>query len=174
MAILTDAIPVEQQADVLQKVLDDPGLVQATFYYRFYLFRALEHVGWGDRVVSQMDPWRDMIDMGLTTFAEKPEPTRSDCHAWSACPVYEFLATVCGIKPASPGFRTVLIEPHPGYLREFRGTAVHPHGRIRVDLKRRGESGLEGTVDLPRGVSGQIRWNGSSLLLRDGVQKVRF
>jgi alpha-L-rhamnosidase len=47
--------------------------------------------------------------LGLTTFAEKPDPTRSDCHAWSASPNYDFLATVAGIEPALPGFKTVKI-----------------------------------------------------------------
>lgn len=34
----------------------------------------------------------------LPTFAEKPDPTRSDSHAWSAPPNYNFLALVAGIR----------------------------------------------------------------------------
>ena len=37
-----------------------------------------------------------MLDLGLTTVPEKPEPTRSDSHAWSAHPNYGLLATVLG------------------------------------------------------------------------------
>ena len=35
-----------------------------------------------------------MLQLGLTTWAEKPEPTRSDSHAWSAHPNYGLLATI--------------------------------------------------------------------------------
>src|SRR6266851_3707029 len=33
-------------------------------------------------------PWREMVSLGLTTWAEQPEPTCSDSHAWSAHPNY--------------------------------------------------------------------------------------
>jgi len=57
-----------------------------------------------------------MISNGLTTFAEKSDPSRSDCHAWSASPIYDLLATVCGIEQLRAGFKTVSIAPAPGYL----------------------------------------------------------
>jgi alpha-L-rhamnosidase len=57
-----------------------------------------------------------MLELGLTTWAETAEPTRSDDHAWSAHPNYDLLTLVAGIRPASPGFRTVLIAPHLGTL----------------------------------------------------------
>lgn len=79
MGILTDAIPAEQQQEVFNRIDSDTTISQATFYYRFYLTRALKKTGWADRYSSMLQPWYDMIDMGLSTFAENPEPTRSDC-----------------------------------------------------------------------------------------------
>src|SRR5690606_28836434 len=37
MAVLAGAIPAQQEKAVLQRVLEDTTLSQATFYYRFYL-----------------------------------------------------------------------------------------------------------------------------------------
>ncbi|NJK96175.1 MAG: hypothetical protein HC905_15805 [Bacteroidales bacterium] len=72
----------------------------------------MKKAGLGDKYIEMLTPWRKMIAMGLTTFAENPEPTRSDCHAWSASPNYDLLATVLGVEPGSPGFKSVTINPH--------------------------------------------------------------
>lgn len=116
-----------------------------------------------DLYYSQLTPWRGMIDNGLTTFAENPDPTRSDCHAWSASPNYDFLATLCGITPAAPGFHQVAIEPALGELTEVEGSMPHPLGEIRVLLKRKGNGGLQGEVSLPKGLQGTLRWKGKTL-----------
>ena len=82
-------------------MLDDPSLTQATYYFQFYLFRAHEEGGPGRRYLERLGPWRQMLDLGLTTWAETPEPTRSDSHAWSAHPNYDLLTTVAGVEPAA-------------------------------------------------------------------------
>jgi hypothetical protein len=106
-----------------------------------------------------------MLDKGLTTFAENPDPTRSDCHAWSASPDYDFLATVAGIRPSSPGFKTVDIEPAPGKLTFIKGQMPHPYGMIIFDLKRNG-TGITGEITLPEGLKGMFRWNGKTVELK--------
>ena len=129
LAVLEDAIPAAEQRAVMKTVLADPSLTQATYYFRFYLFRAMKKVGLGDEYVAQLGPWRQMLALGLTTWAENPEPTRSDCHAWSAHPNFDLLATVAGIEPAAPGFREVAIQPHLGPLKQLKATLPHPAGR---------------------------------------------
>ncbi|PST83969.1 alpha-L-rhamnosidase [Pedobacter yulinensis] len=174
MAILTGTIPEKERETVLQSVLNDPSLTQATFYYRFYLGRALIMSGHGNDYYEQLAPWRGMLENGLTTFAENPDPTRSDCHAWSASPNYDFLATLCGIMPAKPGFKEVRIEPFPGPLTALRGTMPHPAGKLTVDLKRKGAKGIAAIVELPAGVSGTFVWNGKSVKLVPGRQELRL
>ena len=49
-----------------------PPHVDPTYYFRFYLSRALEHAGMGDQYVSQLGPWYDMLRLGLSTWAENP------------------------------------------------------------------------------------------------------
>ncbi|CCH51631.1 alpha-L-rhamnosidase [Fibrisoma limi BUZ 3] len=171
-AVLTDAVPVAQQKAVLQKVMADTSLTQATFYFKYYLFQALKKTGMGDQYLAQLKPWRDMLAIGLTTFAENPEPTRSDCHAWSASPLYEFLSTVCGINPAEPGFRSVRITPYLGNLPGVEGKVPHPAGDITVQFTKTPSGGLTGTVTLPANLTGTLRWNGKSLALKGGRQEV--
>ena len=107
-------------------------------YFRVYLTQALKKAGLANNYLETLGLWREMLDLGLTTFAEKPDPTRSDCHAWSASPNYDFLATVAGIEPASPGFKTVKVEPHLGKLNQIKGNMPHPQGAIWFDLTRNG------------------------------------
>jgi hypothetical protein len=68
----------------------DPRYVADSVHDVFPLLSA----GLGERYLETLAPWRDMLTMGLTTFAERPEPTRSDCHAWSSG------ANSCGVARA--------------------------------------------------------------------------
>ncbi len=171
MGILSDAIPVNLQADLLSRIVKDTSLIQATYYYRFYLFRALKKAGLSNQYLSNLQPWYDMLDLGLTTFAEEPEPSRSDCHAWSASPLFDFLATVCGIEPAEAGFRSVKIEPAPGHLKEIKGIVPHPSGKIEVNLKKSGKH-LIGTIILPTGLSGLYKYGSNNITLQEGINQI--
>jgi len=173
LAVLEDAIPATEQPAVMKQVLGDPTLIQCTFYFRFYLFRAMKKTGLGDEYVNQLDPWREMLALGLTTWAENPEPTRSDCHAWSAHPNFDLLATVAGIEPAAPGFREVEIRPHLGPLKQLRATLPHPQGDIAVAYERKGE-GLAADVTLPEKLSGSFTWRAKTVPLRPGSQHLVF
>ncbi|MBD2699040.1 family 78 glycoside hydrolase catalytic domain [Spirosoma sp. BT702] len=174
LAVLTNAVPVEQQAALLQKTIADTSLTQATFYFKFYLFEALKKTGLGDQFIAQLKPWRDMLAIGLTTFAENPEPTRSDCHAWSASPLYEFLSITCGIRPGEPGFKAVRIEPFLGDLTTVEGKMPHPLGEIAVQFQKTPSGGLTGNVTLPANLPGTLRWKGKSIPLKAGKQAVNL
>lgn len=171
-AVLSDAIPIQEVKPMMKRILEDKSIGQVTFFYRFYLMQALKKAGLGDLYYSQLTPWRDMLKLGLTTFAEKPEPTRSDCHAWSASPNYDFLATICGIMPEAPGFKQVLIEPSLGELTEAEGTMPHPDGKIYVHLKRQNNDGINAEISLPEAVTGTFVWKGKSKKLHGGKQLV--
>ena len=166
LAILTGTIPEEDKEIVMKRLIGDPSLGQVTFYFRFYLTQALKAAGMADLYYSQLKPWRDMLGMGLTTFAEKPEPARSDCHAWSASPLYDFLSTICGVVPASPGFATVRIAPALGELERASANIPHPYGEISVKLTRKGKTGIKALISLPPGVTGEFIWNDEIVKLK--------
>jgi alpha-L-rhamnosidase len=173
-AILTDAIPSGDQPEVMQRILDDTSLVQTTIYFKFYLFQALRKAGMGDLYTELLGTWEEMLEKGLTTFEEGDYEERSDCHAWGASPLYDFLATVCGITPWEPGFRSVMIEPKPGKLEFIKATMPHPGGLIHLDLERKGKTGIAGKITLSENLYGTFRWQGKSLALVPGEQKINL
>jgi alpha-L-rhamnosidase len=172
LAVLADAVPAAERRGVMETVLADTTLTQATYYFSWYLMEALRTAGLADRYVDRLAPWRGMLALGLTSAPERPEPTRSDTHAWSAHPLYGLLATVLGVRPASPGFRTVLIAPAPGPLRRAEGRVAHPAGDVDVSIERVGESGIRARVTLPPGVTGTFEWNGRRVPLHPGSQEI--
>lgn len=172
LAILSDAIPAADQESVMKTVINDSSLIPVTFYFRFYLTQALKKTGLGDLYYPSLDYWRDMIKIGLTTFAEKPEPARSDCHAWSASPLYDYFAIICGITPDSPQFKTIKIEPSLGDLKQISGSMPHPNGEIKIELQRQGKIGLKGEVIIPRNITGIFKWGGKEIVLRGGSQLI--
>ena len=173
MAVLAGAIEGEPARELIRRVAADRSLIQCSLYFRFYLLRAMKQAGLGDEYLAQLGPWRDMLAEGLTTFAEIPTGARSDCHAWSASPVYELLATVCGIEPASPGFATVRIEPHLGALRRAEGRVPHPRGDIAVIFERNPDW-LLAKITLPAGLTGTLVWQGRSTALLPGEQTLHL
>ncbi|UCG86017.1 MAG: alpha-L-rhamnosidase N-terminal domain-containing protein [Gemmatimonadota bacterium] len=174
MAILVDAVPASERQDLMQRILTDTTLTQATYYFGYYVLEALARAGLGNRYIEQLDPWRQMLALGLTTTPERPEPTRSDSHSWSAHPNYGLLATVLGVRPAAPGFRLVNIAPQLGSLRHAEGRVPHPNGNIDVELVWTGEEGLTATVTLPAGLTGVFEWNGERRPLQGGRQTLEF
>jgi hypothetical protein len=173
LGVLADAIPPAAQTSVMKTVLSDSSLTPATYYFRFYLFRAMKKAGLGDQYLSQLDPWRNMLALGLTTWAEMPEPTRSDCHAWSAHPNFDLLATVAGIESAAAGFKEVAIRPELGSLQRLKASLPHPEGDIQVQYERRGK-GLTADVDLPQQLRGWFYWGGQRTALHGGHQHLVF
>ncbi len=171
--ILSGALDGGRAPGVMEKILTDRDLIQATMYFRFYLFRAMLQTGYGNLFAEQLGQWEDMLDIGLTTFAEQPEPTRSDCHAWSASPLYFFLSGKAGITPAEPSFKSVRVEPHPGELNEIDAGIPHPNGEIKV----RGR-GLQGSspvfsITLPEGIPGRLIWGQQEYTLNPGPNEIR-
>ena len=181
LGVWLDVVPPDRQQEVLNKILSTsdpefrasgpvPPMTAATYYFRFYLARAIEHAGMGDRYLELLGPWKTMLSLGLSTWAESPEPTRSDSHAWSAHPNYDLLTIVAGIHSTSPGFKTVSIEPHLGGLKHVNATMPTPVGAISVDYQRTANS-IAADVTLPEGTSAELVCGGQHLPVK-GHQKL--
>ncbi len=168
MAILTDCLPQKDHKELCSRILNDTTLIECSIYYKFYLFRAMKKAGLADLYLMNIREWHQMLGLGLTTFSEILYEPRSDCHAWSSSPCYDFLATVAGIEPSSPGFKTVSIQPNFGYLNSIQATMPHPNGTISVNLSKTGLNGLKGEIVLPQSITGIFNWKNSEIKLKDG------
>jgi len=173
LAVWLDVIPKERQRAVMLKVLqpDATQMAPASYYFLFYVARAMEHAGLGDAYIEQLEPWRKMLALGLSTWAEMPEPTRSDSHAWSAHPTFDLLTIVAGIAPASPGFASVRIAPHPGTLQRASASMPTPHGLVSVSYLK-GANGWSAKITLPEGLPGDLEWRGKTFALHSGEQEI--
>jgi len=171
LAVLARAVEGESASALVNRILGDSSITQCTYYFRHYLHSAVNQVGEGDRYLELLGEWDKMLARGLTTWAETPEPTRSDCHAWSSSPNYELFRTVLGIDSAAPGFKRVVIRPFLGKLTRVSGSIPHPDGEVAVKLVR-ASAKLEAEVRLPVGVTGEFIWHGARRPLKSGVNKV--
>jgi len=155
-AILSGAASPGQARSILGRLTTDPGLHRMKFMQSYYLARALEKAGaYGEFWTHVLSPWRDMLAKRLSTWAEYPDPSRSDCHAWSAWIAADFVTTVLGVNPGKPGFAEVLIRPQVGGIEWARGEAPTPHGPVRVEWRKSG-GGLEFETRVPRGIPARI------------------
>lgn len=139
-AIITDAISGKEQETIADKILSDKEMAQSTYYHMFYLFQAFSKLGRYDKVYPLLDRWRNLIKKGFTTWPETPGRTRSDCHAWSAWIISDFITNILGIKPKKPGLQEVLIRPALGGLDFAKGKMPCGNGFIEVSW-RRGKKG---------------------------------
>jgi alpha-L-rhamnosidase len=103
----------------------------------------------------------------------------SSAHGWSTGSVTALSEYVLGAGPVDAGYKTWLVQPHPGTLSWAEGQAPTPHGALGVDWGRdssTGEfamrvaapAGTSGTIAVPTyghaitvTVNGKLAWNGS-------------
>jgi hypothetical protein len=137
--------------------LERADAAKCTYYFSYYKHLAMQP----DDYIAQLGPWKEMIEQGLSTFAENPEPTRSDCHAWSAHPALGFFQHIAGVTSIAPSWRKARIEPKPGSLRRFDARIAHPRGQLRVAY----DDGRL-TVDCP--VAFELIWQGRQESMKAG------
>jgi len=169
MAVLCGIVPKEEQAEFVNRIVDTKTLTPTTLYFDFYLGRAMNQAQAGDLYMTLLDKWKNLLSLGLTTFPEGVD--RSECHAWSASPDFEMLATFAGIQPQTPGFKKVLIRPQLQKLESVKGNIPHWAGDLAVDFRKSGNQ-LTGTVTLPNSITGRLEWNGKVIELKPGENKI--
>lgn len=164
LAVLSGVLPAERRATLSRTLFSTPGLVPATLYFSHYLFETCVVLGRVDRLQERMAEWFGLAERGLLTTPEKPEPARSDCHAWSAHPYFHAFASVLGIRPQGFGFKQVRIMPQLAGMPTLRGRLPHPKGGwIRVAVHP-----SSCRVELPIGVGGTLSSPDGDLPLAPG------
>ncbi|KAL4968135.1 Six-hairpin glycosidase-like protein [Aspergillus stella-maris] len=122
-AVLSGAVTGNQAHSLLRRALClglRDSYVQCSYAQSFYVLEAAVQVGIYDELRDDLlQPWKDMMDLNLTTWAESAAMPRSDCHGWSAVPIHDVVANVVGLRPVGPGFKDLSFSPR---LQHWDGT----------------------------------------------------
>jgi alpha-L-rhamnosidase len=181
LAVITGVAETSRSQEIMEKIerwqepdtMKNINLSMASYYFSFYLSRALEVSELSNQYQRTLAPWRKMMNDGLSTWAETPEPTRSDSHAWSAHPTFDLLHLVAGIRPSKPHFSALTIAPAPGNLTRFQ--AVYPHRLGNISVTMIQESGKDNfEFVIPSGLPSEFVWKGHTFPLHEGQQTLLF
>ena len=170
LALLSGLLNPSIKEKITAGLVSAPDLTRTTVYFTHYLFETYREIGRTDLLLDRMSLWFDLKKMGFKTPIEQPEPSRSDCHAWSSHPLYHYYTSILGIRPASLAFKTVRIKPQLGPLSTAQGKLVHPNGVIDVDFRKE-QGNLHGHISLPDGISGVLQVDGETKELTPGAQE---
>jgi alpha-L-rhamnosidase len=112
---------------------------------------------WGHMIAPGPDDTGTMWELINTDGTPGFGSFTSLSHGWATTPTSALSGYVLGVQPATPGYATWLVQPHPGDLTWAEGQAPTPHGALAVSWA--GESGAHQfsmSVTAPSGTSGTI------------------
>lgn len=155
-ATLSGRLAGEQRDMIRQALVESPDLDRATCYFKHYLFSAYAELGLHSHIIKHFDAWEKMTDLGLKTTLEREDPSRSDCHAWSAHPLYHAVVSICGIQPEGFGFSQVSICPALNLLPSAEARIPHQLGDLGVAWKQNGNVASL-SVEIPKGMDATLR-----------------
>lgn len=154
LALLSNLLSSEQE-DLLCKGLFSglPEMEKTTFYFDFYYLEACRKARRMDCFHKRLSERFQSLDkLGLKTILERPEPSRSDCHAWSSHIIYHYFASILGIRPVAAGFKQIEVTPQLNNFSFVSGTIPTPQGNIKIDCHaKRKESPLR--IHIPSGIT---------------------
>lgn len=124
--------------------------------------------------------WLYSIDQGATTIWERWDSYTLaegfNKHEWNMNSFNHysygavagwFYSTILGIRPAEPGFKSILLAPHFGdELTWAKGGTMTPHGRVDVDWKKNSDGSYNYTVSIPKGIR--------ATLVQEGMEPIKF
>ena len=153
VAILANVPTPAQTRRILERLTSDARLHRMKFMQSFYLARALEKAdGYRAFAPHVLSLWRDAMHKHVTTWPEYPDPTRSDCHAWSSWLAADFITSILGVRPGAPGFTEIHIAPQTAACDWAHGSAPTPHGPVHVDWRKNEAGNITFTATTPAGV----------------------
>ncbi|WWD09794.1 hypothetical protein V865_007922 [Kwoniella europaea PYCC6329] len=121
-AVLAGITTTEESIRILKGSFNDPKFSKCSYVMMFYALRAFSQASdelYESNYATVWNPWKRMLDNGLTTWEEDDVRQRSDCHAWGSVPIYEFCTEVAGIKIIAPGCSKILFKPRLNLSEEL-------------------------------------------------------
>ena len=152
LSVLSHAVPKTERALFFENVLRNTSLIPVSSGFTFELSEAIAGAELGDKYLQYTSQFtQEELNNSL---------------------IYEYLTIIAGIKPASPGFSTVIIKPAPNGLEKIEASLPWREGDISIDLNFRKNGSVSGTVTLPVGLSGIFVWDNQTVVLKSGKQSI--
>lgn len=76
----------------------------------------------------------------------------SYCHGWASGAAPWLSRYVLGVRPASPGFKEMIVEPHLGNLQWVEGSVPTPYGTVTVRHERGADGKVHTQIDAPKDI----------------------
>ncbi|NDP19989.1 MAG: hypothetical protein GZ091_02745 [Paludibacter sp.] len=168
MAILTEVSTGKEAQQVMQKVLENENMTQATLYWKFYLNEALVKASMGNYYLKSLDTWKKLLLVNVTTWTETGDRGRSECHAWGSSPNYHFFKIIAGIDSDAPGFKKIKIEPNFNETDTIKAKVPYRTGEIKVFLYKNTNATVSGVVEIPDSTKAYIMLHGKKISLHAG------
>ncbi|WP_044294740.1 family 78 glycoside hydrolase catalytic domain [Robinsoniella peoriensis] len=137
--------------ELMERALAGTGVVSYSFSTSFELLEALALAGKYELAKSIFKQWQDLKGKGCTTCPEVPVNSRSDCHAWSAQPIYELIHHILGIQIEEPGWKKISIKPHLSFVSDLKGELITPMGILRFQMEKK-QGAIRGEIFVPMGM----------------------
>lgn len=169
-AVLNGMVKGEKARKLMTKTFIEPDVLRCYFSTCYELFRACELSDCYELTKDQMDWWIRLLDEHCTTCPETPANSRSECHAWSALPMYEFVSVIAGIRRENGNPAHVRVTPHMDYLPDLTGEVTTEYGPITFTYKKEGNQ-CTYELALPEGMKGTFIIAGEERKLEAGSNK---
>ncbi|HUM84998.1 MAG TPA: hypothetical protein PLN48_14730 [Lachnospiraceae bacterium] len=150
-AVLAGAISGNEAVTALRNSVESEDVLKCTFSTSFEFFRACEKTGCYELTERQLQLFIDLTEEHCTTVPETPVHSRSECHGWSALPIYELFHCYAGMHqvPGEPGKYTVM--PWLGRLDNLFGSFPTSRGLIHFSASReKGKVSI--SLEVPEGI----------------------
>lgn len=140
MAVLSELVTGDDAKNLMERTLNDETIIKCSYSMNYFLFRALEKTNLYNFCKTSLKDWVNMLELNCTTWCESLDYPRSECHGWSAVPLYELSAIVLGVNPISNGFKIARINPQINHLDYAKGKVPTPYGDIYVSWEKKNEN----------------------------------
>lgn len=159
-AVLTGTVSAEDgKKYLLETLADKENYAQCSVAMMYYLFRALEQCELYEQTEKLWDNWKIMLQNHMTTCAEDPLQSRSDCHAWGALALYELPSAILGVRPSAPGYSEAEIRPHTEFLSDACGSVITPAGKVTISWRKQKDR-VRLEIDKPEDLKVKVSDNG--------------
>jgi len=152
LAVLYDLAPKERQAAIVEKVLAEKPL-NTQPWFMHWVFQSIDHAGLFEKYgTSQIRRWRIVPE--TQSFREMWNGGDLS-HGWCSTPLVQMSSRILGVRPASPGFKTILIRPQLCDLTWAKGSVPTPLGNVAVAWTLMKDK-LELDVTIPAGGEAEV------------------